>query len=120
MQDYSAAGTLKILAMLRKALRLERSRGRSGHWTYDLNRHRALAESLKAEREHLRKLDGPPAAPQRTARSGPAPRAGKVLHLSPQATANRSAISRALDHPCSLSSPDQPAFLLPILAESSS
>jgi hypothetical protein len=64
MQDFSAAGTLKILALLRKALRLERARGRSGHWTYDLNKHLALAESLKAERAHLRELEAKTASTQ--------------------------------------------------------
>ena len=106
MQDYSAAETLKILTLLRKALRSERSRGRSGHWTYDLNRHLALAESVKAERAHLRELDGAPATTQRTQKRGSAPRPGKILHLP----ANFSHRPRA----------DQPVFLLPILAESSS
>ena len=81
MQDHSAAGTLKILALLRKALRSERSRGRSGHWTYDLNRHLALAESLKAERARLRELGCAPAMRQRTQKRGPAPRSEKILHL---------------------------------------
>lgn len=120
MQDYSAAGTVKILALLRKALRSERSRGRSGHWTYDLNRHVALAESLKAERAHLRQLDAVPVAPRRAARSGPARRPEKILHLPALVTGTQRtrevspANSRVAD--C----PDQPVFLLPILAESSS
>lgn len=37
------------LAKLAKALRHERERGRAGHWTYDLNRHIALAEAYRAE-----------------------------------------------------------------------
>ena len=106
MQDYSAAGTLKILALLRKALRSERSRGRSGHWTYDLNRHLALAESLKAERAHLRALDGAPARPERALKRGPSPRPERLLHLP----------ANSRGRPCA----DQPVFLLPILAESSS
>lgn len=37
------------LARLRRALRSERNRGRSGHWSYDLNRHIGLLQALKAE-----------------------------------------------------------------------
>lgn len=120
MQDYSAAGTVKILALLRKALRSERSRGRSGHWTYDLNRHVALAESLKAERAHLRQLDAVPVAPRRAAWSGPARRPGKILHLPAPVTGTRHARWCALDNSHAPAGPDQPVFLLPILAESSS
>jgi hypothetical protein len=118
MQDFSAAGTLKILALLRKALRSERSRGRSGHWAYDLNRHLALAASLKAERAHLRALNGAPVAPRCATGNGQAPQAGKILHLPAAAAKSKhlaaSKISRSL--PCA----DQPVFLLPILVESSS
>ncbi len=32
----------------------ERRLGRAGHWTYDLNRHMALAQAWKAETEALR------------------------------------------------------------------
>ena len=109
MQDYSAAGTSRILALLRKALRLERSRGRSGHWTYDLNRHLALAESVKAERAHLRELDCTPVPPPRGLRSRSAARPGKILHLPVPGIA-------CTGRPA----PVQPVFLLPILAESSS
>ncbi len=108
MQDYSAAGTAKILALLRKALRLERSRGRSGHWAYDLNRHLSLAESVKAERVHLRELDRTPVAPQRIATSADRggrrksciclqqlPKAGTVaaLNISPQLTRRSQPVS---------------------------
>ena len=118
IQDRSAVTTLKILALLRRALRSERARGRSGHWTYDLNRHLALAEGLKAERAHLRALDAAPVAPKRVGRSGSA-REEKILHLpaySPQARVGAAAIET--QH--GLSAPDQPVFLWPILAESSS
>lgn len=118
IQDRSAAVTLKILALLRRALRSERACGRSGHWTYDLNRHLALAESLKAERAHLRALDATPRAPKRVARNGSA-RAETILHLpaySPQPRIGAAAI----ETPHGLSAPDQPVFLWPILAESSS
>jgi hypothetical protein len=106
MQDFSVAGTVKILALLRKAVRSERSRGRSGHWTYDLNRHLALAESLKAERAHLREIDRVPVSPCRAAKRNPARLAGKILHLPSSPEGTRRA--------------DQPVFLLPSLAESSS
>jgi hypothetical protein len=58
LTDGSAKGAEKILALLRKALRAERARGRAGHWTYDLNRHMALSESLKAEEARLHRLMG--------------------------------------------------------------
>jgi hypothetical protein len=116
MQDFSAAGTSRILALLRKALRSERSRGRSGHWTYDLNRHLALAESLKAERAHLREMGSTPVAVQHTTRSGSASRPVRILHLPAATTGARIACGVSLAN----SRADQPAFLLPILAESSS
>lgn len=40
---------------LARALRLERGRGLSGHWTYDLNRHIALAQALSAETQKRRR-----------------------------------------------------------------
>lgn len=43
----------RICALLARALRAERNRGRAGHWTYDLNRHIGLAQALKAERAAL-------------------------------------------------------------------
>lgn len=116
MQDFSAAGTSRILALLRKALRLERSRGRSGNWTYDLNRHLALAESLKAERAHLREMGSAPVAVQCATRTRPASRPVRILHLPAAATEMRIARGVSLAN----SRADQPAFLLPILAESSS
>lgn len=116
MQDFSTAGTSKILALLRKALRSERSRGRSGHWTYDLNRHLALAESLKAERAHLCEAGSAPVAAQRTAKSGPASRPERILHLPAAATG----MSIACGVSPANSRGDQPVFLLPILAASSS
>jgi hypothetical protein len=120
MQDYSAAGTSKILALLRKALRSERLRGGSGHWTYDLNRHLALAESLKAERAHLRELDQAPVAPQRAASRKATQRAGKILHLPQLAAEDRRGDMVQLEIFLALPRPDQPVFLLPILAESNS
>jgi hypothetical protein len=65
LDDYPYPGTLKLVAMLRRALRAERIRARAGHWAYDLNRHLALIEALKAERSRLRALA--PAVPARVA-----------------------------------------------------
>ena len=42
-----ALGARRIRLMLLRALRKERAR--RNHWTYDLNRHIALAQALKAE-----------------------------------------------------------------------
>jgi hypothetical protein len=47
--DISASGRRAILKRLARALRAERNRGRAGHWTYDLNRHIALAQAYAAE-----------------------------------------------------------------------
>jgi hypothetical protein len=57
LEDYSHPGTSRIVALLRKALRAERNRGKSGHWAYDLNRHQALSTALKAERTRLTILE---------------------------------------------------------------
>lgn len=40
---------LRLLARLRRALRAERRRGLSGHWTYDLSRHAQLLRAYRAE-----------------------------------------------------------------------
>ena len=45
-----------ILARLARALRAERKRARSGHWTYDLNRHIALRQAHLAESARLRRM----------------------------------------------------------------
>jgi hypothetical protein len=118
MEDFSAAGTSRILALLRKAIRTERARGRAGHWTYDLNRHLALAESLKAERAHLRELDARAVAVKRptTKITAPAPKSSGILHLP----GRRSGIRRSAEKCDALPSLGQPVFLLPSLAESSS
>ena len=42
-----------IVARLERALRAEHGRARSGHWTYDLNRHIALRQAFRAETERL-------------------------------------------------------------------
>ena len=55
-EDFSqrdAATTQRILLRLAHAMREERRRGRMGHWTYDLNRHIALAQAYRAEKTAL-------------------------------------------------------------------
>lgn len=47
-----------IVSRLARALRAERTRGRAGHWTYDLNRHIALRQAYAAERRRLDQADG--------------------------------------------------------------
>jgi hypothetical protein len=49
IEDESLSGSQKILARLRQALRAERRRGLSGHWTYDLARHVELLRVYRAE-----------------------------------------------------------------------
>lgn len=48
--DRSLAGRLRVVALLRRALRAERKRGLAGHWTYDLSRHAQLIALYHAER----------------------------------------------------------------------
>ena len=56
--DGTASASRRRLAQLRKALREERRRGTAGHWSYDLNRHIALAEQHKAELSRLKAIAG--------------------------------------------------------------
>lgn len=49
----TAEGIEAILGRLERALRAERNKARSGHWTYDLNRHIALRQAYQAEAERL-------------------------------------------------------------------
>ena len=53
MAAKSDADRRALLARLARALRKERNRGRAGHWTYDLNRHIALAQAYAGERKLL-------------------------------------------------------------------
>ena len=52
--DESAKGCRLVLGKLRRALRAERRRAMSGHWSYDLNRHLALVTAYKAEAWRLK------------------------------------------------------------------
>ncbi|MCF6199537.1 MAG: hypothetical protein L3J67_09100 [Hyphomicrobiaceae bacterium] len=56
IEDFGKAGTKDIIDRLERALASERRRGRARHWCYDINRHMALANALKAERIFLRGL----------------------------------------------------------------
>jgi hypothetical protein len=49
IEDPSPAAHVRLVAKLRAALRAERQRGLSGHWTYDLARHRHLLAAYRAE-----------------------------------------------------------------------
>ncbi|MEQ1671718.1 MAG: hypothetical protein ABL893_12720 [Hyphomicrobium sp.] len=52
--DLSIAGRWHVIRTLERALRVERRRGRAGHWAYDLARHAALVQSWRRERAALR------------------------------------------------------------------
>ncbi len=52
----SQANIAAIVKRLARALRAERQRGASGHWTYDLNHHIALRQAYVAENERLAAL----------------------------------------------------------------
>ena len=45
----SIAEHARLLARMRRALRMERQRGIAGHWTYDLARHAQLLCAYRAE-----------------------------------------------------------------------
>lgn len=55
--DLSVAGRQAMIGVLRRALRAERQRGLSGHWSYDLARHAQLLDALRAEESALRALE---------------------------------------------------------------
>jgi len=54
LSDTSYAGRVRVLAQLQRALRKERQRGRSGHWSYNLARHRALLDTYRGEADAIR------------------------------------------------------------------
>ncbi len=49
IRDETEAGAHVIIAKLRCALRAERQRGRTGHWSYNLDRHLGLLQAYKSE-----------------------------------------------------------------------
>ena len=53
LEDTSKEATLVIIKKLQKALRAERKRAAMGHWSYSLNRHKALVDAIKAEKSFL-------------------------------------------------------------------
>ncbi len=55
--DLSIEGRRRIIATLSKALRVERVRGKAGHWAYDLARHAALSQNWKHECAALRAIE---------------------------------------------------------------
>ncbi len=89
LENCSEDASVRIVALLRKALRSERQRGIGGHWTYDINRHLALREALREENERLRILKGLAdvgAFPSRSAKSTSEPHSeskprAEILHL---------------------------------------
>ncbi len=58
LADESAEGCRHVLAKLRRALRAERRRATSGHWSYDLNRHLGLVSAYKGELARLKAIRG--------------------------------------------------------------
>ncbi len=49
IEDLSGGAQVRIVTMIRKALRIERQRGVAGHWAYDVARHARLLRAYKAE-----------------------------------------------------------------------
>lgn len=60
LDDHSPAGCGRVLAKLRSALRAERRRALSGHWSYDLNRHLGLISAYKGELAGLNRREVQP------------------------------------------------------------
>ncbi len=55
----SIAEHARLLARIRRALRMERQRGIAGHWTYDLARHAQLLSAYRAEKAEYSMLLSP-------------------------------------------------------------
>ena len=60
--DRTRSGRLRVLTALLRALRGERMRGRSGHWSYSLDRHIGLVQAVAAERAAITAIPGRRAA----------------------------------------------------------
>jgi hypothetical protein len=56
IESTDLADAERVVTALERALRGERKRGRSGHWSYDMNRHVALSRALREERARLAAL----------------------------------------------------------------
>jgi hypothetical protein len=57
LDDETPQGRRLILAKLRRALRAERLRGVSGHWTYDLSRHVELLRVYRLELAEVKRAN---------------------------------------------------------------
>ncbi len=76
--DTTIKGRLTIIAKLKAAKRAEISRGQTGSWLYDVNRHLSICAFLRKEYEALEEiLDGGKRAPIKR------PRANNVIELRP-------------------------------------
>ena len=53
------AAHARVVAHLKRALRAERTRGRAGHWSYDLGRHSALLRAFRCEEAALHATQPP-------------------------------------------------------------
>ena len=60
LDDHSPEGRRRVLTKLRRALRAERRRALSGHWSYDLNRHLGLLSAYKGELAGLSRIEAQP------------------------------------------------------------
>ena len=68
--DTSIKGRLSIIAKLKAARRSEISRGQTGSWLYDVNRHLSICACLRREYEALEEiLDGSNPAPSQRKRA---------------------------------------------------
>ncbi len=59
LEEASLDGQQRLVARLRRALRLERQRAIAGHWTYDLARHARLLAAYRSEVASLKAMLGP-------------------------------------------------------------
>ena len=76
--DTSIKGRLTVIARLKAAKRSEITRGQTGSWLYDVNRHLSICACLRREYEALEEIldGGYPAPSQRK-------RADNVIELRP-------------------------------------
>jgi len=56
LEQFTIAGTERIVERLTRAARAQGTLGRRRHWSYDMNRHLAVLIALKAERASLAHL----------------------------------------------------------------
>lgn len=56
LEDAGIDGQQRLVARLRRALRLERQRAIAGHWTYDLARHARLLAAYRSEVANLKSM----------------------------------------------------------------